>query len=68
LAGFVVWLIGVYFKAVGDWLVKTFLADPTRKGQQVQIMFMPSTRPLYILLLKTHNKAIGLVCVSVARG
>lgn len=33
LAGVLIWSVGFYFEAVGDWQLRKFLADPTHKGK-----------------------------------
>jgi steroid 5-alpha reductase family enzyme len=36
MAGVLVWLIGFYFEAVGDWQLKKFIENPANKGKIMQ--------------------------------
>lgn len=42
--GVLVWLIGFFFEAVGDWQLSKFLKDPTNKGKIMQAGLWSLTR------------------------
>ena len=48
LAGVLVWLIGFYFEAVGDWQLRRFTSNPANKGKVMdQGLWRYSRHPNY---------------------
>jgi steroid 5-alpha reductase family enzyme len=43
-AGIIVWLIGFFFEAVGDWQLKRFINTPTNKGKLIDVGLWKYTR------------------------
>lgn len=73
LAGALLWLVGFYFEAVGDWQLTRFLQDPDNKGKiMTQGLWRYTRHPnyfgevtmwwgIFIILLSSPQAWIGII-------
>ncbi|MEF8847484.1 MAG: DUF1295 domain-containing protein [Candidatus Paceibacterota bacterium] len=47
LAGFIVWLVGFFFEAVGDWQLTQFIKDPSKQGIMNEGLWRYTRHPNY---------------------